>query len=152
MNIEDIAKICHEMNRVYCSTIVDHRQVEWDKAPEWERIRAVRVVEFLRDSPLAVASASHYSWLNEMWRDGWTFGRVVDLENKKHPGFILYEELPVEEQAKGRLFTSLVRALLPFLSTDEEDLESQRIAREARLRELGFEEPSAEQKREWSRW
>ena len=35
--IEGIARICHEINRVYCQNSGDDSQVEWEKAPQWQK-------------------------------------------------------------------------------------------------------------------
>ncbi len=40
-------------------------QVSWDEAPEWQRVSAVKGVEFILATPGAKPSASHDSWLAE---------------------------------------------------------------------------------------
>lgn len=51
MNIEQIARIAHETNRVYCATLGDTSQPAWDDAPDWQRQSAIKGVEFhLSDS------------------------------------------------------------------------------------------------------
>lgn len=36
MTIEDVAKVCHDTNRVYCKAIGDDSQPTWENAPEWQ--------------------------------------------------------------------------------------------------------------------
>lgn len=112
MNIEAIAKVCHEANRAYCQTIGDNSQPSWEAAPEWQRQSAIKGVGFTRDNPSAPPSASHDSWLAEKQATGWKFGPVKDPEKKEHPCFVPYEQLPAEQRAKDALFQGVARALL----------------------------------------
>ena len=112
MNVEAIAKVCHEANRAYCQTIGDNSQAAWEDAPEWQRASAVKGVEFTRDNPSAPSSASHESWLAEKQATGWKYGPVRDPEKKEHPCFVPYSELPGEQRAKDALFQGVARALL----------------------------------------
>lgn len=112
MNVELIAKVCHEANRAYCKALGDGSQLPWDEAPEWQRKSAVLGVEFIRDNPDAKPSASHESWLAEKERDGWKYGPEKDPELKEHPCFVPYDELPTEQKAKDYIFGGVARALL----------------------------------------
>ena len=66
------------------------------------------------DNPDAPPSASHESWLAVKEADGWKYGEVKDPENKEHPCFVPYEQLPEEQKAKDHLFKAVVEALKPF--------------------------------------
>lgn len=37
MTSEVLAEICHEANRVYCSSLGDDTQTLWGVAPEWQK-------------------------------------------------------------------------------------------------------------------
>jgi hypothetical protein len=110
MNIETIAKICHEVNRAYCASIGDCSQVAWEEAPEWQRESAVKGVEFQCANPNAGPSANHDSWLRVKLSDGWVYGAVKDAEAKTHPCIVAYDELPIEQQTKDKLFIAVVTA------------------------------------------
>lgn len=112
MNIEAIARICHEANRAYCAALGDHSQPAWESAPDWQRQSAMTGVRFTMDNPDAPPSASHDSWLAEKERDGWKFGEVKDPEAKTHPCFVPYDALPVEQKAKDYIFQAIVRAAI----------------------------------------
>ena len=112
MNIEMIARICHEANRAYCAALGDHSQKAWDQAPEWQRKSAILGVEFIHDHPMAKPSASHESWLAEKEADGWCYGAVKDSDAKTHPCFVPYDDLPVEQKAKDYIFGAIARAML----------------------------------------
>lgn len=115
-NIEQIAKIAHEANRVYCSTIGDLSQKAWEESPDWQKESARKGVEFhieqytkgIKPAP----NASHNSWLEEKKRDGWKYGPVKDVEKKEHPCYIPYDNLPLSQQIKDYLFGAVVSAFV----------------------------------------
>lgn len=111
MNVEDIARVAHEVNAAYCRSIGDTSQPSWDEAPEWQRASAGAGVQFHLDNPDAGPTGSHESWLKEKTEAGWKYGPVKDPEKKEHPCFVPYAELPREQQAKDFLFTAVVHAL-----------------------------------------
>lgn len=114
MNIEDIAKVCHEANKALCEGLGDTSQVPWEEAPQWQKDSAIDGVRFNIRHPRSPASASHENWLKEKEADGWRYGAVKDAEKKEHPCFVPYEELPLEQQAKDHLFKSIVAILSPL--------------------------------------
>lgn len=111
-DVRDIARICHEANRVYCQTIGDWTQRPWDESPAWQQVSAENGVR----AHLAVPGGldprrSHESWLAEKIATGWTYGPVKDSDKKEHPCCVDYDQLPREQQAKDRLFGAIVEAL-----------------------------------------
>jgi hypothetical protein len=112
--VTDIAKVAHETNRTYCSTIGDHSQQKWETAPEWQRKSAINGVVFhlerLRGGATPAPSASHESWLEEKRRDGWRYGAVKRPDLKEHPCFVPYDELPPAQKLKDYLFGAVVKA------------------------------------------
>lgn len=114
MNIADIAKVVHEMNRAYCMSIGDHSQPSWEDAPEWQKSSAINGVQFHLDNPSAGPSASHESWLKQKEEEGWKYGPVKNPEIKEHPCFVPYEQLPTEQKSKDYLFKQVIESLKPF--------------------------------------
>lgn len=112
MNVERVARVCHEVNRSYCLALGDTSQVHWEEAPQWQRDSAIQGVQFIVDNPKAGPSASHESWLKQKQLEGWSYGEVKDVEKKQHPCYVTYEELPVEQKAKDYIFGTIVRSLL----------------------------------------
>ncbi len=116
MNVEQIARVCHETNRAYCATIDDLTQLPWYEAPEWQRQSAIDGVNFHLDAhgrgEMPSPDASHNSWLATKRADGWTYGPVKDAEKKEHPCFVPYDELPREQRLKDYLFGRVVAAFV----------------------------------------
>lgn len=109
-DIERIARICHEVNRVYCLGLGDTSQPPWDEAPEWQKSSAIEGVRFHQKNPDAPASASHESWMAQKERDGWVYGPEKNPEKKQHPCMVAFDELPPEQQFKDVLFATIVKA------------------------------------------
>lgn len=59
MNVETIARACHEANRGLCLAFGDISQPPWDSAPDWQKESAIKGVEFCIANPEAPASANH---------------------------------------------------------------------------------------------
>lgn len=112
--VEQVARICHEANRAYCTSIGDNSQPTWEQAPDWQKESAIKGVKF-HVSHLSVGtepspSASHDAWLEEKRAAGWTFGPVKDAEKKTHPCFLPYDGLPMDQRMKDYLFAAIVKA------------------------------------------
>ena len=116
---EQIAKVCHEANRAYCAVLGDLSQPSWEQAPDWQKESAINGVIFHRNNPHASPSASHENWLEEKRIQGWTYGPVKNPEKKEHPCFIPFTGLPLEQQAKDKLFKGIVDALRELITPAE---------------------------------
>lgn len=113
MNVTQIAQVCHEANRAYCTTLGDFSQAPWYVAPEWQKKSAITGVEFhlktLQSGAEPQPSASHDSWLAEKRADGWKYGPVKNSETKEHPCFVPYDALPAEQKLKDFIFCAVVK-------------------------------------------
>ncbi|MEC0139726.1 RyR domain-containing protein [Paenibacillus macerans] len=107
MNIEQIARICHEVNRAYCKSIGDDSQLAWDDAPEWQKESAVNGVHFHLAND-TTPEQSHENWLKEKISTGWVYGPVKDPDKKEHPCMVPYDKLPIEQRTKDYLFKAVV--------------------------------------------
>lgn len=105
--IEQVARICHNVNRAYCQSLGDDSQPEWDAAPEWHRESLCKGVQFHYEHPEATFEDSHNKWLEEKRAAGWKYGPVKDVEKKEHPCFMPYSELPDPQKTKDALFKAV---------------------------------------------
>lgn len=112
MNIETIARACHEANRAICEAAGDFSQKPWAGAEDWQRDSAIKGVQFAIDNPSAPASAQHDAWLLDKLADGWCYGEVKDAAAKTHPCMVEYEALPFEQRVKDHVFKAIVGALM----------------------------------------
>ena len=107
---EEIARVCHEVNRAYCEALGDTSQPPWDEAPEWQKESAMSGVNLHINYPDAGPEASHVSWMKEKVDAGWVYGAVKDPEAKTHPCVVPYSDLPEHQRQKDAIFFAIVRS------------------------------------------
>lgn len=111
MDHEQIARVCHEVNRAYCESLGDTSQAAWEDAPQWQKDSAMLGVKLHVENPSAGPEASHESWMEQKVADGWKYGPEKDAEYKEHPCIVKFDQLPVEQKAKDFIFRAVVHAL-----------------------------------------
>lgn len=112
VEINQIARVCHEVNRAYCQSMGDMSQPTWEDAPEWQRASARMGVD-LHCMGNFGPEASHISWMKQKLEEGWTWGPNKKPEQKEHPCLVPFSVLPREQQAKDFIFRAIVHALRP---------------------------------------
>lgn len=110
MEVEEIARICHEVNRGLCEALGDDSQVVWGDAPNWQRISARNGVRSFHNGKRS-PSDSHGSWMREKLAEGWVYGDHKNVEDKTHPCLVPFNLLPREQQLKDELFVTTCRVL-----------------------------------------
>lgn len=110
MNLDQIARVCHEVNKAYCEALGDTSQLAWEDAPEWQRVSARTGVDLHTMGDFG-PEASHTSWMKQKLDEGWKFGLVKDAAKKEHPCMVAFADLPREQQAKDFIFRAVVHAL-----------------------------------------
>lgn len=110
MEISQIARICHEVNRAYCIGLGDLSQPTWDEAPEWQKSSCINGIVYHLSNPDSKPSDSHENWMKEKQENGWIYGPVKDPEKKEHPCMVPYDQLPEEQKVKDLLFITIIRA------------------------------------------
>lgn len=113
MNIGEIARVCHEVNRAYCESLGDYSQKPWHQAEDWQQRSAVQGVVFVSTTPGVQPGDAHKNWCREKVRDGWVYGEEKDPIRKTHPCILPFNELPEDQQAKDHIFVAIVLALSP---------------------------------------
>lgn len=110
MNREQIARVCHEVNRAYCAALGDQSQPAWGDAPQWQRDSAMLGVALHSENDVG-PEGSHESWMAQKVADGWVYGEAKDADAKTHPCIVPFDQLPREQQAKDFIFRAVVHAL-----------------------------------------
>lgn len=111
MNLEQVARVAHEVNRAYCLALGDTSQPAWEDAPQWQRDSALLGVQLHTENPNAGPQASHESWMAQKVADGWTYGPEKRPDLKQHHCIVPFDALPREQQAKDYIFRAVVHAL-----------------------------------------
>lgn len=112
MKIEQIAELCHEANRAYCSIIGDISQPTWENAPQWQRDSAINGVSYHIANPTVGPEESHNNWVKTKFIDGWKYGTIKDPQKKEHPCMIPYGQLPSAQRMKDHIFCGIVRSIV----------------------------------------
>lgn len=107
MEIQQIAKICHQVNKAYCESLGDNSQLDWDDSPTWQKQSAIQGVTF-HISNETTPRDSHENWMAQKLNEGWKFGNKKDPDKKEHPCMVPYEDLPKEQQSKDYIFHAIV--------------------------------------------
>lgn len=110
LSLEQVAQVCHEVNRAYCAALGDTSQPAWAEAPEWQRASA-RMGADLHLMADVGPEASHIAWMQQKMDEGWKYGEVKNPAMKEHPCMVPFSQLPREQQAKDFIFRGVVHAL-----------------------------------------
>lgn len=109
--IKWIAYVCHQANKAWCESDGDDSQKDWAFAEGWQRDSAIKGVKFRLENPEAGPDAQHNAWSAEKVSQGWVYGDVKDAEKKTHPCLVPFDQLPLFQQKKDKLFSAIVDAL-----------------------------------------
>lgn len=110
VEIMQIAKTAHNVNKAFCESIGDNSQPDWDNAPDWQRKSAESGVRYHLENEDTGPEDSHNEWLKVKEKDGWIYGEAKDEKKKTHPCMVPYDELPAEQQTKDMLFCAVVHS------------------------------------------
>lgn len=112
MDIELIAQICHEANRIWCRGHKDFSQLPWDECATWQKDAAINNVNFIINHPDSSLKDIHDAWMDFKFKEGWRYGTEKNIEFKTHPSLIPYHELSDFEKKKDELMKAIVTALI----------------------------------------
>lgn len=108
LDIDQISKTCHEVNRAIQE--FNHEPVgpPWDEAP-------ADIKESARQGVFNVMAGKtpeqlHESWMDFKIADGWTYGLVKDYSKRTHPCIVPYAELDEYQMLKDVTFAAVVNS------------------------------------------
>jgi len=114
LTYEQIAEICHEVNRAYCQANGDYTHNSWRLSRKELKDSVISGVETHVKNPGFTPEQSHESWLKFKEERGWVFGEVKDFDKKTHPCMRPYRELPLDQRVKDEMFTAIVETAKKF--------------------------------------
>jgi hypothetical protein len=112
MDIEKIAKVCHETNRAYCAGLGDTSHKPWEETSWAIKQSAIAGVAFVQENPDASLGFVHENWRKHKQIEGWVYGEEKSEEKRTHPCMRPYEELAPEQRVKDKLFRAIALSLL----------------------------------------
>ncbi len=111
LKFEEIARICHEVNKSYCESLGDFSQVSWESCPDWQKNSVINGVIYHINNKKVTPEESHINWLKQKESEGWCYGKIKDVEKKQHPCFLPYDKLPLEQRSKDYIFKTITDQL-----------------------------------------
>lgn len=107
--VDLIARVAHAAMCEYAEIMGLACGESWELLDGEERnAKRQRVVAVLHG---ALAENAHKSWCERRLDEGWRYGRNLDVDAKRTPDLLGYDELPAERRAKDALFAAIVEAL-----------------------------------------
>ena len=110
LQIDTIARACHEANRAWCLAHGDTSQLPYDEAEEWQRESARSGVAIAAGG--ATPEEQHEAWARDKRASGWVYGDVKDSAAKTHPCLVPYGDLSSEQRCKDAIYIAVVRAFV----------------------------------------
>lgn len=120
MNVTNVARIAHEVDRAYLMTIGGNVGEPWEKASADDRDGVVMTVRAMSVGHVTPRS-THEAWVTEMIRNGWRRGETYSTKKKTHPNIGDYDELPPEVRARDAILAAVVRGALGRSEDSEAD-------------------------------
>ncbi len=111
LTLEEIAKLCHEVNREFCRAIKDPIKPSWEDAPEDQRVSCLKGVEYHLDNENTSPADSHDKWLEHKRMAGWTYGETYNPVALRHPCMVPFDQLPDAQKAKDFIFRAIVKTI-----------------------------------------
>lgn len=113
--LEKLARIVHEANRAYCTSIGDMSLVSWDDTDDEKKASAVDGVKKVVDNPSVTPEEMHENWKSFKIAQGYSYGDIKDDTAKTHPSITEYSNLPSYQRYKDSLFIAIVKSYLDFV-------------------------------------
>ena len=110
--VECVARACHEANKMYCESIGDNSQLEWDKATDHVKQSAYSSVLYALEHPDVTPEQMHMNWRRDKIKAGWIYGKVKNEETRVHPCLVDYKDLPEEQRVKDNIFIDVVKLMV----------------------------------------
>lgn len=108
--IHEIGRVAHE---AMCGVRMGFGRGDcppWSDTSPAERSQAAHMVVTIMRRPNLDSAALHQDYVNDMIAKGWSLGEL-DVEAKRSPLLVPFDQLPVEQQVEDQVFRAVVMAL-----------------------------------------
>ncbi len=119
ITIEEAAMVINETLRGWRMAIGDEVIDTWADAAQAQRDIHIASIDWYMESPQSTAKAFHDQWRAWMYDNGWTWGEARDVEAKKHPLIVPWDDLPPLQQIKTRLCVAVMSIMAPLIEHPE---------------------------------
>ena len=111
--VYEAASVAYETVRKWGEVIKDPQgKVAWNLLPESEKDGYAKAVGYRIENPETTEVDMHNKWSADKFEAGWTYGEKLDFVKKTHPNLVPFEDLPVDQQMKDKLFLNVIDAIL----------------------------------------
>jgi len=93
---QQLARLCHEADRVLCSMQGDARVSPWETLDEKTQDEVVAAVREVLEHPELTDEARHARWLRQRREAGWIYGPVRSIPGRTDPALLEYGALSSE--------------------------------------------------------
>lgn len=104
--VQNIARLCHEANRVLQISLSEEVNPKWDELSD--DLKDSTYIGVLNALDGSTPEKMHESWVIERRSQGWTYGHPLDRVKKIHPNLIPYDELSLDQKLKDTMFLAIV--------------------------------------------
>ncbi len=109
IEIDAVARVVHEANSAYCIAIGDPILPSWNDLDEsYKNSYRIGIEKVLSGS---TPEEQHESWMKERISQEWVYGTQLDRVSKIHPNLVSYNQLPLAQRKKDKLFIAIVNVL-----------------------------------------
>jgi len=109
LTMESVARVAHAANSEL-RRIIGEEPMQWVEMDERRRQGLVEAAHKAAIHRWLSPAEAHSDWVISMTEQGWSYG-PYNPDEKTHPNMQPWENLPVEQRAKDRMFLGIVRAL-----------------------------------------
>ena len=123
VTVEQIARLCHALNREWAEQNDDLLQLDWDALDPAVQRGAKDAIQLVVSHPYMISGVYlHDTWSASRRADGWVYGPEKSYIEKTHPCLVGYHELPAEQRIKDDLFLAVIRCMveIPDLVIEQE--------------------------------
>ncbi len=114
--VKQIARICHEVARIFCKYQGDPDTRHWDTILEIERESYIQGIIYILSNPDSTPRAMHANWYADKKADGWCYGDILNTKEKTHPFLVSWQSLHPDQKTVDAFVLAIVTT---FMSGEE---------------------------------